>query len=87
MKNFINKLLLLVLFLGNTLNISPLVHAATSTSAVQFVDNVTLATSNGPITSNKISDASLVNSTYTLNIPNGEVLDTSQPYTMPLPQN
>ncbi|WP_081167993.1 MucBP domain-containing protein [Lactococcus garvieae] len=85
MKNFINKLLLLVLFLGNTLNISPLVHAATSTSAVQFVDNVTLATSNGPITSNKISDASLVNSTYTLNIPNGEVLDTSQPYTMPLP--
>ena len=87
MKKIGNGILLLLLMLGSILNITPLVGAETvSTSAIQFVDQVTLSNSNGPITSNKISDASSVNTTYRLSIPNGTVIDTSQIYTLPLPQ-
>ena len=73
--------------LGSILNLTPLVSAETkSPSAIQFVDQVVLSNNNGPISSNKISDASLVNATYTLSIPNGTVIDTAQTYSMPLPQ-
>lgn len=87
MKKITNQLLLFILMLGSILNLTPLVSAETkSPSAIQFVDQVVLSNNNGPISSNKISDASLVNATYTLSIPNGTVIDTAQTYSMPLPQ-
>ncbi|KKF91702.1 MucBP domain-containing protein [Lactococcus petauri] len=87
MKKITNQLLLFILMLGSILNLTPLVSAeTTSPSAIQFVDQVVLSNNNGPINSNKISDASLVNATYTLSIPNGTVIDTAQTYSMPLPQ-
>lgn len=60
---------------------------ADSLSATQFVDSVQVTDSNyQPITTNKISEDSTINIEYQLTIPSGKDIETSQPYTMPLPR-
>lgn len=55
--------------------------------ATQFVSNVTITNSDGSnIGTNKISDSSTINTVYDLDIGDGSQLDTTQPYTMPLPK-
>lgn len=86
MKKLRNRILLLIILLGNILNISPIIYAEGNTEdATQFINSVTLSNNDGPIGTNKISDSSSVNVTYNMGIPEGVTIDTSQPYTMPLP--
>lgn len=57
-----------------------------SLDAAQFVSNVFLEDSEGPLGTNKVSDSSSIKVIYELELGSGSNIDTSQPYTMTLPK-
>lgn len=81
-----NWLLVFALLFGLVVNFATPASAAENLDASQFVKEVSLSNSSGPIGDKKISDASSVNATYDLTVGDGSQIDTSQPYTMPMPQ-
>lgn len=62
------------------------VDTTNSLDASQFVSSVSVSDANGPIGTNKISDSSSINVNYNLTLGDGKNIDTTQPYTMPLPK-
>ncbi|MHC5251611.1 Cna B-type domain-containing protein [Listeria kieliensis] len=87
MKRKMNSwLLVFALLFGMFVNFATPASAAENLDASQFVKGVSLSNSSGPVADKKISDASSVNATYDLTVGDGNQIDTSQPYTMPLPQ-
>ncbi|EOV3185301.1 hypothetical protein ACOMX4_002569, partial [Enterococcus faecalis] len=86
-KKIASSLFVLLLFLSNFIGlVKPLiVESKTIFDASQFVESVSLSNGDGPIGINKISDSSSVNVTYNLTIGDGSIIDTTSPYTMPIP--
>lgn len=89
MEKRISNILLTIVLLGSLI-MNTLVAFAENFNLVgldasQFVTSVLLSNTDGPLGNNKISDSSSVNIKYNLEVGDGNLIDTSQPYTMNLP--
>ncbi|PWG00026.1 MucBP domain-containing protein, partial [Levilactobacillus bambusae] len=85
-KKLWTSLMTLLILVNSLLGFSSAVaHAQTNSSAIQFVDSVTMKDSTGKaVGTTKISNSSAVQLLYQLKLPDGDV-DPTATYTMPLP--